>query len=219
MKSVNSLLDAVRDMVRGLMNHIAKLLNAVSGGKITPNAVTITGLIMHMPIAVLIAKGYFGYAAIGLVVFGLFDSLDGALARLQGKASSAGMLLDAVTDRIKEVLLYMGIGYIFTYYYGSYSAEIGSWFFAVIVGAIGGSLLVSYTKAKGETVIAGKGLSTTEVNRLFQDGFMRYELRMFALILGLLLGIPGLMTAVIFIAALSWLTVFERLIKITRKLS
>lgn len=210
MKALHAVLDAVRDVVRSFMNMIARMLNNVSGGRITPNFITLTGLFMHVPIAWLIAQGYFGYAAMLLVVFGLFDALDGALARLQKKAGSAGMLLDASTDRMKEVILYSGAAFALI------TMDQGFW--AVwAVAACGASICVSYVKAKGETAVAGGKLTPNEINRLFQDGLGRFEIRMFLLIIGLLLN--ELVIVLVAITVLSTYTAFERLIKITRKLN
>jgi phosphatidylglycerophosphate synthase len=191
------------------MNSLAGVLHRLSGGKLSPNMVTIVSLLAHVGVAWLIAQGYLGYAAIGLVLFGLFDALDGALARLQGKAGNAGMLLDASTDRMKEVLLYIGVAYALV------SQDL-AYFSVWAVAACGGSLLVSYVKAKGETAVAGGKLSANEVNRLFQDGLMRYEIRMFVLVVGLLS--DRLPLALIVIAISSWATAFGRLIKISSKL-
>lgn len=202
-------LDSIRDAVRAGMTQVARFLNHVSGGRISPNSITLTGLFMHLPIAWLMAQGYFGYAAILLVIFGLFDALDGALARLQGKVGNAGMLLDASTDRMKEVILYSGAAFALVSMDKSYWAV---W----AVAACGASICVSYVKAKGETAVVGGELSANEVNRLFQDGLGRFEIRMFLLVVGLLLNALGII--LIIITVLSTYTAFERLIKITRKL-
>jgi phosphatidylglycerophosphate synthase len=207
---MNTLLDSVRVLVRRFMQQVAVILNRVSRGKITPNMVTLTSLIAHIPIAWFIAQQHFVLAALLLVVFGLCDALDGTLARLQNRASNAGMLLDASTDRMKEVLLYTGVAYALL---ASDKPYVAVW----AVAACGGSLLVSYIKAKGETAVAGGKLSANEVNRLFQDGLMRYEVRMFVLVAGLLSGQLGY--AVILIAITSWLTAFGRLVKISNKLT
>ena len=164
---------------------------------------------MHLPIAYLIACGYFGYAAILLVIFGLFDALDGSLARLQKKASNAGMLLDASTDRMKEIILYTGSAFALVNMAKPYWAV---W----AVAACGSSICVSYVKAKGETAVAGGKLTANEVNRLFQDGLGRFEIRMALLVIGLVLGRLGIILVIITI--LSTYTTLERLIKITKKL-
>lgn len=210
------LLDNIRDGVRRWVRVIASALNTLTGGKLSPNAVTIVGLLAHIPIAWLIATGSNNLLAAGLlVIFGLFDVLDGELARLQKRASNAGMLLDATTDRMKEVILYMGIAAAFTH--TTYAADPVDYYLAATIAALGGSMLVSYVKAKGETAVAGKGITANEANRLFQDGLMRFEVRMFILILGLITS--WLLYAVVIVAILSWLTAFGRLIKISRKLN
>src|SRR5205085_12126990 len=97
-RSMNKVLDAVRDMVRAVMRTVARGLNRLTGGKLSPNAVTIVGLLAHLPIAYFIATGRLTLAAVLLVIFGLFDTLDGELARLQKRASNIGMFLDSATD-------------------------------------------------------------------------------------------------------------------------
>ena len=207
---MDSLLDTIRDNGRQIMFVVARGLNKITLGKLHPNVVTIIGLLAHIPIAYFIASEQLVLAAGLLVFFGLFDALDGALAKLQKRASSAGMVLDATTDRMKEVLLYIGAAY---YFVNTGSPKFAVW----AVAACGGSLLVSYVKAKGETAVKDAGLSPNEVNKLFSDGLLRFEVRMFVLIIGLLSGY--LEVAVVIIAILAWLTTFQRLIRITKKLA
>jgi len=205
---MNEFLDTIRRVVRGIMGEVAIGLNTLTGGRITPNSITITSLVMHIPIALLIALQSYASAAMLLVIFGLFDTLDGELARLQRKSSSSGMLLDATTDRMKEVLLYTGAA--------NAIVAVGRPYMTIwAVLACGGSLLVSYVKAKGETAVAAK-IPATEINKLFQDGLMRFEVRMFILVLGLLSG--RVILAVMFIAITAWATAFGRLIRIMNRL-
>jgi phosphatidylglycerophosphate synthase len=206
---MDSLIDPIRDVVRTFMNRLAKDLDRLSNGKITPNMITIIGLMMHVPIAWLIAVDQYVLAAILLVIFGLFDTLDGSLARLQKRDNAAGMLLDASTDRFKEVLLYCGLAFSFI---GSQYAYYAVW----AVAACGASLSVSYVKAKGETAVSKSKLKTSEINRLFQDGLMRYEVRMFLLVVGLIFDI--LPFVIVLIAILSIFTALDRLIKISEKI-
>lgn len=219
-------METVRNLVRSVMRHVARVINRVSLGYVTPNMVTFVGLLAHVPIALFIAKGYFGRAVILLIIFGLFDTLDGELARLQKRASSAGMLLDAVTDRMKEAFLYAGIAFYFVERYTQTTEQLYypqllelEDLIVVTVLAATGSMLVSYVKAKGETALAGGSLTANEVNRLFQDGFLRFEVRMTILIIGMLLGMAGLVLAVFAIALLAWMTAIWRLINISRKLT
>jgi CDP-diacylglycerol--glycerol-3-phosphate 3-phosphatidyltransferase len=209
MKLLNGFLDGSRAIVKGWMTLLAGVLNKLSGGRLSPNAVTILALIMHLPIAYLIAVNQHWWAAGLLLVFGLFDALDGALARLQKKAGNAGMLLDATTDRIKETILYCGVAYSLI---GGTNPKLAVW----AVAACGASLCVSYVKAKGETAVSDHKLTPNEINRLFQDGLLRFEIRMTILIIGLIAN--QLAIAVIIIAVFSTFTVFGRLISITKYL-
>lgn len=205
------LIDTIRDAIRNLlMRPLARFLNTISGGTLSPNAVTIIGLLAHVGIAWLIATRHNVWAGGLLVIFALFDALDGELARLQKKASSAGMLLDASTDRFKEVLLYTG---------AAYAIISGPRPFMAVwaVVACGASLCVSYVKAKGETAVKDAHLSANEINRLFQDGLMRFEIRMFILVVGLLSN--RLILAVLINAILSSLTAIGRLLQISKKLA
>ncbi|HSX45239.1 MAG TPA: CDP-alcohol phosphatidyltransferase family protein [Candidatus Saccharimonadales bacterium] len=203
------ILDSIRDLVRSVMKSLAKALNSLTGGSLSPNTVTIVGLLAHLPIAYLIATRHNLRAAVLLVIFGLFDTLDGELARLQKRDSAAGMLLDATTDRFKEVMLYTGAAYAIA---GSGRPLMAGW--AVV--ACGASLCVSYVKAKGETAVAKSHLSVSEINRLFADGLMRFEVRMTILVIGLLSN--RIILAIVVIAVFSSLTAINRLVNISTKL-
>lgn len=208
---MKQVISAIKDEVRAWVRHVAVWLNRISGGKVTPNAVTIFGVFMHLPIAILIARGRFILASLLLIIFGLFDTLDGELSRIQKRSSVKGMLLDASTDRIKEVMLYSGAAF-----YLSLTAYPATAVWAVI--ACGASLTVSYVKAKGEAAVAsGEQRIPHEVlNKMFTDGLLTFEIRMCVLILGLLTG--QLLVAVAGIAILATLTAVQRLAAISEKL-
>jgi phosphatidylglycerophosphate synthase len=205
----------IRDSIIAVVRALARPLNSLTGGKLHPDAVTIFGTLMHLPIAWLIATAHPVRAAVLLIFFGLFDKLDGELARLQKRASVRGMLLDASTDRIKEVMLYTGIVAFYAYHHGP---MVRPQFIVWAVIALGASLCVSYVKAKGEAAIAANGikLSHSELNKLFADGIFMFEVRMVMLIIGLLSGYLAEM--LILIALFSGGTAIMRLIRISRKL-
>lgn len=205
---MNNLLDAVRSAVRSQIKILAKIIDRISGGKITPNMITITGLLAHFVIAWLIVNNSYTWAGALLIFFGLFDALDGELARIQNKASNAGMVLDAVTDRVKEVILYSALAYVLI---DGTHPEMAVW----TVIALGASLVVSYTKAKGETALSNKKLTANQKNRIFQDGLFRFEVRMFFLALGLFTGYIA--EAVMLIAILATLTAIQRLANIMQE--
>ena len=194
------------------MRGIAKLLSSATGGRVTPNGVTWFGFAMHLPIAYLIATGHLVWGGVLLIVFGLFDTLDGELARLQGRVTENGGFLDASTDRFKEVLLYSGVAYLL--------ASGGHPKYAVIaVAACGASICVSYVKAKGEAVVAslGKKIPYTELNKMFSGGVFPFEVRMVVLIVGLFA--DQVVVAVLAIALFSALTALRRLAVISRRLT
>lgn len=205
------LINPVRNFFRAIVKEVAPWLDRVSGGRVTPNIVTIFGLLMHLPITILIARGRFVWAAVLLGIFGLFDALDGELSRVQKRVSDVGGFLDAVTDRFKEVLLYSGAAFFLA---GTDHPQTAVW--AVL--ACGASLSVSYIKAKGEAIVAtrGAGQAYTKLNKLFADGMMSFEVRMFVLILGLL--VDQLLFAVAGIAVLACFTALQRLILVAGKI-
>ncbi len=198
----------VQTTVKSAFNQLARLLNFLSGGKLHPNMVTMFSFLGHVPIVILIATNHHIIAGLLLIVFGLMDTLDGALARLQNRASNKGMFLDSVTDRIKEVMLYIGIAYFFVSYL---NPKLAVW----AVAACGISVAVSYLNAWGEVVTAN--LPKLHVrNSAFRSGLMSYDVRMFCLVVGLLFGV--LEQAVIIIAVLSSITVLQRFNNVYKRL-
>lgn len=220
MKPLNRLVDRLHDWVHARVGKLAKTLNSVFKGRLSATMVTLSGAAAHLPIAWLIAAGRHQLAAVLLVIFGLFDVLDGELARVQNRASSRGMLLDASTDRFKEVVLYIGVAYYFAALGRPY---LPSW----AVAACGASLAVSYVKAKGETALGPLSrqratrlpteLNVQQINRLFAGGLGRFEVRISLLIAGLAIG--QLTAAVISVALLASLSALARLISISRALA
>ncbi|MES2971750.1 MAG: CDP-alcohol phosphatidyltransferase family protein [Patescibacteria group bacterium] len=209
MNTVYSLLETCRSSVRNSVGVVAKDLNAFSKGKISPNMITIVGLLAHIPIAWLIAYGKDELAAILLIVFGLFDTLDGALARVQNSASKTGMLLDSITDRAKEVILYIGVAYTFV--------AIGRPYMTLwAVAGCGSSLLVSYVNAWGEVVLGQGRAKTHAMNKAFRTGIMTFEVRMTVLVLGLVFN--QLIPAVMIISLLALVTAVSRFINIAKAL-
>jgi CDP-diacylglycerol---glycerol-3-phosphate 3-phosphatidyltransferase len=209
MGPIDMLLDAVRSAVRRVMRVVAIGLNHISGGKLSPNTVTIVGFLAHIPIAWLIYQQQLVVGAILLVVFGLMDTLDGQLAKVQNSASSVGMLLDSTTDRMKEVLLYCGVA--------AFLVSTGqAWLTVVAIGALGASMSTSYINAWGDVVMSANHLKNHKVNKSLRGGFLPFEVRMFLLVIALLFNQFGLILYVILV--LASLTAFERLMRVARRL-
>lgn len=204
------LVNAIRQPIWLAVYHFAVVLNKLTHGRISPNAVTITGVIMHIPIAVLIGLHFWFTAAIFLVIFGLFDNLDGHLARLQNRVSNHGGFLDSTTDRFKEVLIYTGAAF-------ALAAGPHPYMAAWAAAALGASLCVSYVRAKGETIFAvEKRKSYNELNKEFRDGMVSFEVRMFILLWGLVFGVLG--PIILVIAILATVTALDRLWSISKVL-
>lgn len=199
----------VREIVRYYARSVAKLLHQVSRGQASADHITLLSLAGHLPVAMFIALGMWIWAAVFLLLFGLLDVLDGELARFQKKASPRGMLLDATTDRIKEILIYTGAAFWIS------TSPYAAWTF-LAVAACGSSLLVSYVKAKGESAVAvgPASMNHHKLNRMFSFGLAAYEIRMLVLLLGLLSG--QLLLAIGLVAALASYTSVERLITISK---
>lgn len=189
------MLSAIKQAIRKIMRVLARVLNMLSAGRITPNGITLFGLAMHVPIAWLVATQHFYWAAGLLLVFGLFDTLDGELARLQHRATPAGALLDSITDRYKEVLLYCGAGW-------AIIAQTDRPYLAVwAVVACGCALLTSYTNAAGDIALGKLEAPRHETNKVFRGGLFPFEIRMFVLLVGLLSNRLALVIIVIAIGA------------------
>lgn len=195
------IVDPFKKIIRSFIRQIAKLLNKISGGRISPNLITVLGLLAHVLIVYFILQGQSRIAGVLLIVFGLFDTLDGELARLQNKQTVYGQLLDSITDRIKEILLYSGIAF---YFIGEQMPEMA----VICTIACGGALLISYINAWGEAAL-NTNLNKHQTNKVFRTGILPFEIRITILIIGLLLFRIDISIAVI--ATLSWVTVLQRL--------
>ncbi len=200
-------MERIRNLVRSAMGAVARGLDKATGGKLSPNAVTLFGLFMHIPIALLIASGDYTFGALLLIVFGLFDTLDGQLARLQNRTTQFGMFLDSVTDRTKEVLIYTGLAYSFV---ALHESTLAIW----AVAACGISLLISYTNAWGEAVTSGT--KTHQTNKRFRAGIMSFDVRMVVLVVALLA--DKLAIGLIIIVGLGVITVIERVMIVKGRL-
>jgi CDP-diacylglycerol--glycerol-3-phosphate 3-phosphatidyltransferase len=118
----------------------AKLLSSLG---VSPNVVTLVGLLVAGGAAYLVSAGHLLAGGIVLAVSGLFDLLDGALARATGKATRFGALLDSVSDRVGEGALLLGI--LLFYVFQPHTIGV-----ALAFVAMAGSFMVSYLRARAE---------------------------------------------------------------------
>lgn len=166
------------------MEAVAAWLYKISKGKLHANVVTWVSVLMHIPIAVLIARGEFWWAMPLLIIFGLFDAVDGALARLSGTANTSGMVLDSFTDRLKETFMHAGVAWFLA------SSDIPQLAVLPLI-ALGFSLASNFLKAKAEvaySVLHDGSIDQHTLNKKFSDGALSFEVRTAIFILGLPLG-------------------------------
>jgi len=114
---------------------------------ITPTTLTLTGFVITLGAAALIATGYLFIAGFVVLVAGFFDMLDGALARRTNQVTRFGAVLDSVLDRVSDAVLLLGI-LVFYLFFGDRST-VG---ILVVCLALIGSPLVSYIRARAEAL-------------------------------------------------------------------
>ena len=137
------------------------------------------------------------------------DALDGALARAQNSSSLSGMYFDAVSDRLKEVIVLSALAV----FASKHIDTVITW---QIVAVMGTSLLVSYTKAKGEMALAGEKIDAQRLNRIFGGGLASYEIRVVALVVGLLFGWIAYVLPLLLAA--NSITIATRFLKVAKEL-
>ena len=121
----------------------AAIWRIVDASRITPNGVTILGFLGVCAAAVLALERYWVIAALVFVASGLVDSLDGLLARHQGRVTTFGAFLDSTLDRLAEGVILGAIGITF--------AQDGQdWALGACFVALTASFLVSYARARAE---------------------------------------------------------------------
>ena len=141
----DSLLSArAKEAGRALLAPVVRLAMALH---LTPNTITVIGFVIVAGAAVLVGTGNLLAGAVILTAGSLLDAVDGALARATGSGTTFGSFLDSTLDRAAEAVLYGGI---VAYFLGSSSAPTGPVLLALV--ALGGSFMVSYTRARAEGI-------------------------------------------------------------------
>jgi CDP-diacylglycerol--glycerol-3-phosphate 3-phosphatidyltransferase len=168
------------------------LIAALIRRRIHPNTLTATGLAFSCAAAWAFAQGALAWAATLVLVAGLFDVLDGAVARESSRTSRFGAFLDSNIDRYAEILVFLGILW-------HLSGE--PWTQLAALVAITGSLMVSYTKARAE----GLGHDVTR-------GLLQRPERIILLAIGSYAGEAGLRVIVWLLAIFTNLTSVQRMV-------
>ena len=180
--------------IRGnLGSRITKPMVAVlSKSGLKPNVLTFVGLVINISAAYLVAINHFFLGGVLVLVSGLFDLLDGALARFTKQTTKFGAILDSTVDRISEAAIFCGL--LVWYIQKGATLEIVL-IFAVLVG----SFLVSYIRARAE----GLGLEC-------RVGLFTRAERVIVLAIGLLLNQVSI--ALWVLAVFVYITIGQRLL-------
>jgi len=181
-----------------LGSHITKpVVGSLNKSGIKPDTLTFIGLAIDIGAAYVIATGHFPLGGVLILISGLFDLLDGALARFANQTTKFGAILDSTVDRISEAVIFCGL--LIWYLPKGATLEI-----VVIFAALIGSFLVSYIRARAE----GLGLKC-------QVGLFTRAERVIVLAVGLLVNqtFIALWVLVVFI----YITVVQRLLYLRKQ--
>ncbi len=171
---------------------ILLIVRGLALSKIHPNVLTFLGLVINIGAAALLALGQFRWAGLVIIGAGLFDMVDGRVARQTNRVTRFGGFFDSVLDRYSDLALLVGL----LVWYGS----INRWGYVVLTAIVmTASVMVSYVRARAENTIP-----TCKV------GFMERPERVVLLIIGALF---DKMAPVLWvIAVLGNLTVIHRMV-------
>ena len=186
----------VKDAGRAVLAPVVRLAIALH---LTPNTITVIGLLITIAASVMVANGMLLLGAAVLTAGSLLDAVDGALARAQGGGTAFGGFLDSTLDRAGEAILFIGIG---AWLLGNLADP--TWPVLALLVALAGSFLVSYSHARAQ----GIGLAANV-------GLAPRTERLVLVIAGVALAglglTQGLIGALVVVAGLTVATVIQRI--------
>lgn len=185
---------AYLEALRQLLNPLVRLLSTM---RVRPDTLTVLGWLFSVGAAVVFATGNVRSAGAVMLLGGLFDALDGAVARESNRMSDFGAFLDSTLDRFSESAVFVGIVFLFATTARPYEALLAGL-------AMTFSLLTSYTRARSE----GLGIKC-EVGLLERAG--RVTILAVLSLLGLLIVALGL------VAAGALITTTQRVLHVYRR--
>jgi CDP-diacylglycerol---glycerol-3-phosphate 3-phosphatidyltransferase len=192
-------MEAARDYLRKVLDQaFMPLASLLHWCRITPNQVSLGGILLNLVSAALILDDQLALAGIVYLLAGSLDLLDGMLARLAKMSSRFGAFLDSTADRISEGVVFAAIAY----YFARHGLPVDA---ALTVLALLGSLLVSYTRARAE----GLGLEC-------KVGIVTRAERVVLIAVGLLLGL--LPVAIYLLVFLTGFSATQRIVHTLRQL-
>jgi CDP-diacylglycerol--glycerol-3-phosphate 3-phosphatidyltransferase len=191
----------VKELGRSVLSPVVRGAQALH---LTPNAITVIGLLIVAVAAGVLASGQLLVAAVIVAAGSLLDAVDGALARANGGGTDFGGFLDSTLDRSGEGILYIGIAAFYLFH-----ADQPAWPVLATLAALVGSFMVSYSRARAE----GIGLTAA-------IGLAPRTERLVLIVAGIALAglgfAPALIGAIIIITVLSLATVIQRIWHVRR---
>src|SRR3954453_5987281 len=182
--------------------------NRLIESRLTPNAISVTGLLLNLVAAGLVVGRYFVLAGFAFIIGSIMDTLDGRYSRMSGKGTPFGAFLDSTLDRVEEGLVLITVA--------AYFSSRGRDFAVAATGlAVLGSLMVSYTRARAEALgVENKG------------GLATRPVRVVILSIGLVFAkgasifdVDLLAPSVYVLAVLTVFTVFQRVLHVRKALT
>ena len=139
--------------LKAFKDPVYRIIDPVVGAMVRwgvhPNAITTVGFAVTIASGVLFHLDHVRWAGLFILIGGILDIFDGQVARVSALASKFGSFYDSTLDRISEIVIFLGLLSLYNQY-GRDLADV--WMVYVIALAMGGSLMVSYTRARAEAL-------------------------------------------------------------------
>ena len=188
----------LRNILSPIVDGIARVLVKLG---FSPSGLTVIGVLIACVSAALIAQGMLAIGGGVMLIAGVFDMFDGAVARMTDRATKFGALFDSVMDRVSEAVVLLGL----LWFYLEDGEQLGA---VLVYVSIVGSTLVSYVRARAE----GLGIEC-------KGGLMQRPERVASLGVGIIIGQwwePAVLIVLGVIAALTVVTTVQRVVETAR---
>ena len=185
----------LRSLLTPIVDAIARVLVRLG---FSPSGLTVIGVLVACVAAALIAQGMLAVGGVVMLIAGVFDMFDGAVARMTNRATKFGALFDSVMDRVSEAVVLLGL----LWFYLEDGEQLGA---VLVYVSIVGSTLVSYVRARAE----GLGIEC-------KGGLMQRPERVASLGIGIIVGQwwePAVLIVLGVIAALTVVTTVQRVVE------
>ncbi len=197
-----------RHIQQRVRQFVTSIMRPLAGLGVTPNTLTVLGLLLSILTAFVIAQGWLLAGGLLVLFAGIFDMFDGAMARARNAATTFGAFFDSTLDRCSESIILFGLLIYALREPGLQDRfwPFGNeqpWMISLIYITVVGSIMVSYAKARAE----GLGLEC-------KTGLLARPERVVILAIGLLTGF--VIWALLLLAIFSHVTAVERIVHIWR---